>query len=153
MKKGRLRAKSRAFSAVALRHAPAGAVATPFSSFFPGHIFFFLAFIRQKQEIYCNLSPFVNRRPAAQALPSMGLLPSGTTSRSVSAPDAQATFSGFVLNISPGAPAAASSHKVRSTFTFFPPYSKYATGHGFKPDVYKRQRLPLGDRFSLKSRH
>ena len=42
--------------------------ATPFSSFFPGHIFFFLAFIRQKQEIYCNLSPFVNRRPAAQAL-------------------------------------------------------------------------------------
>ncbi len=70
---------------------------------------------------------------AAQALPSMGLLPRALLPEASAAPDAQATFSGFVLNISPRrARGCIVTQSAQHFHTFFPPYSKYATGHGFQ---------------------
>ena len=50
-----------------------------------------------------RLSPVFRRRPAAKAVPSMGFLPSGTTSSSWIAPSLQATVRGFVPSTVPGA--------------------------------------------------
>src|SRR5699024_2669497 len=66
-------------------------------------------------------SPALSRSPAAKALPSMGLEPSGTTCSSSTAPSPQATVRGFVRRTVPGASPWLSARRQAITLTLRPP--------------------------------